>query len=85
MVRAAAAAKGPSPSQANATFPPLFIPPPSPSLLWNRVMQPGDATADGHVYNGAIERCICTPYKACSGPYRRQVTTNEVLYLRSRY
>ncbi len=63
----AAAAQGAS-SDANTTFPPLFIPPPSPSLLWNRVMQPGNATADGHVYNGAVERCTCLPYADCSVP-----------------
>jgi len=63
----AAAAQGAS-SDANTTFPPLFIPPPSPSLLWNRVMQPGDATADGHIYNGAIERYVCLTCEACAIP-----------------
>ncbi len=68
MVPAAAAAKGPSSSQANTTFLPVYIPPPSQSLLWNRVMQPGDATADGHIYNGAIERYVCLTCEACAIP-----------------
>ena len=52
------AAAGPSPLQADAALmPPLYLPPPSPSLISNRVLEPGNATADGHIYNGAIERC----------------------------